>query len=160
MKTTKIFLSIALVALATTSFAQRSSIKDRLFPNNTNQIEFVTADYNITESTRIENWVHDLHSWSSSKYSRNAYEAPEVSRTIFLEQVEVVYEENLELESWMTNTFECGLCEEEIFVESWMNTPFESRLVEEDLFLESWMVVPFESTEVSEVEDWMVCAWI
>ena len=160
MKTKNLILSIALVALTATSFGQRSSIRERLFNKSNNQVEFITADYNSDESSRIENWMHDLRSWASNKNSRDTYSAPVVTRTIFVEQADVVYEEQLGIESWMTTPFECAVAEEELGIESWMTAPFESNLTEEDLYLESWMTVPFESLEDIEIEDWMATAWI
>ena len=160
MKTTKLILSIALVALATTSFAQRSSFKERLFNKQNNQIEYVSAEYSNNESSRIESWMHDLHSWASNRASRDAYIAPVVTRTIVIEQADVVYEEELGMENWMATPFESTFDEEEICVETWMVSPFENTIVDEELILESWMTTPFEVAEVIELEEWMTAAWI
>ena len=74
---------------------------------------------NNTESNRIENWMHDLHSWASEKISRDTYVDPAVVRTIYIEQVEVVYNEEINLESWMVIHFESRLAED-IEIEDWM----------------------------------------
>ena len=179
MKTTKLILSIALVALTTTSFGQLSSIKERLFNKQNNKVEYITAEYSNNESSRIETWMHDLHSWASNRASRTSFEAPVVTRAIFIEHVEVIYEEELGLENWMATPFECCVGDEVLSLESWMTTPFKSEFAEEELCMETWMVAPFESTivdeelileswmtapfeiaEVIEVEEWMTAAWI
>ena len=157
MKTTKIILSIALVALTATSFGQLSSIKDRIFSKRNTEVAYYTADYKA-ESSRIENWMGDLRSWASDKISRDAYEAPEVYRTIIIEQADVVYEEELGLENWMSAPFESSVAEDELFLESWMSTPFECDVCDAELGLESWMTTPFEiglAEEALFLESWM-----
>ena len=81
--------------------------------------------------------------------------APAISRTIHTASVDVIYEEALMVESWMTTPFETNI-EERITVESWMTAPFESA-IEESVEVENWMTVPFESAieESVEVEAWM-----
>ena len=177
MKTTKIFLSIALVALTVTSFSQLS-LKDRLFSKRNHEVVYYTADYKA-ESSKIENWMVDMRDWANSKISRSAYQAPIVSSTYIVDQVEIVYEDELGLESWMFAPFECDVCESELFLESWMTAPFESSVVEnelvleswmaepfeigfaeEELGIESWMTAPFEAAEEIEIEEWMTAAFI
>ncbi|MEN8226529.1 MAG: hypothetical protein ABFS38_00135 [Bacteroidota bacterium] len=166
MKTTKLILSIALVALATTSFGQLSSNKERSFNKQNHKVKYLTTDYCSKESSRIESWMHDLRSWSNNRAYRNTYIAPVVTRTIRIEQADVLYEEDLGLENWMTTPFECcvndesGFAEEELSMEIWMITPFESSNFEEELILESWMTTPFLGTEAMEVEEWMTTVWI
>ncbi|MCK5138007.1 MAG: hypothetical protein KAR19_19640 [Bacteroidales bacterium] len=158
MKTTKLFLSIALVALTATSFGQLSLI-DRLFSKRHNEVVYYTADYKA-ESCKTETWMVDLRDWANNKVSRDAYEAPVVSITYIVDMVEVVYEDELGLESWMSAPFECDICESEFLLESWMTTPFESSVVENELCLESWMTAPFEAAEDIEIEEWMTAAFI
>ena len=159
MKTTKLILSIALVALATTSFAQHIFNIERVSPKQYHQIAHFSADKN-PENNQIEIWMHDLQGRASKKVSWDVYEAPDVTRTLFVEQVEVIYEVVLGLESWMTAPFENDIAEEELFLESWMVAPFENTIVDEELILESWMTTPFEVAEVIELEEWMTAAWI
>jgi len=157
MKTTKLILSIALVALTTTAFAQHIFNSERVSPKQYHQIAHFFADKN-PENNRIEIWMHDFQGRASKKASWDVYEAPVVTRTLFVEQVEVIYEEGLRLESWMTAPFESNLAEEELNVEPWMTAPFENDIAEEELFLESWMVAPFESNLAEEdltLESWM-----
>ena len=160
MKTKNLILGIALVALTATSFGQRSSIKERLFNKQNNQVEYSTADYSMNETSRIESWMHDVRSWASNRISRDTYKTPAVSQTIFVERIEVIYEDELHLESWMATPFESSIAEEEINLESWMATPFESSIAEEEITIESWMTTPFEAAQDIEVEAWMTSAWI
>ena len=136
-KTKTLILSIALVALATTSFAQLSSIKDRLFNKQSEKVVYITADYKTNETSRIESWMHDLRSWSTNRNSRDAYVAPVVAQTFIIENADVVYEEDLGMENWMT-------------------TPFDSNVAEEEISLESWMTAPFAVKQVIKVEEWML----
>ncbi|MCK5134344.1 MAG: hypothetical protein KAR19_01050 [Bacteroidales bacterium] len=112
MKTTKLILSITLVALVTTSFGQLASIdghsrlnalKNRIFPNRNTEVV----------------------------YSKANYEAPVVSRSIFIEQAEIIFEDDVLMENWMTAPFESSVAEEEISIESWMTAPFEAGEVVE-----------------------------
>ncbi len=144
MKTTKLFLSIALVALTATSFSQLP-LKDRLFSKRNNEVVYYTADYKA-ETSKIENWMIDICDWASSKVSRDVYQAPVVSSTYFTEQVEIIYEDELGMENWMTVPFESSVLENELVLESWMAEPFETGL-EEELSIESWMTAPFEAAE-------------
>lgn len=141
MKATKIILSIALVALATTSFGQLSSIKEKLFNKQSNEVKYITADYKSNANGRIESWMHDLRSWSSDRASGDTYVAPVVIHTINIECADVVFEE-------------------ELFLESWMAAPFENNLMDEALSLEAWMTTPFEAAEEIEMEHWMATIWI
>lgn len=179
MKTTRLIVSIALVALATTAFGQRSSLKERLFKKQKSEVEYISANYDSRQEGRIEGWMHDLKSWSESRNQGDASDAPLVCRTILCAQVEVVFDEEIVLERWMGSAFESGLAEEELFLESWMAVPFESGLseeelcmeawmafpfeisaVDEELVLESWMTVPFETGDEIRMERWMTAAWI
>ncbi|MCK4747147.1 MAG: hypothetical protein KAT15_08935 [Bacteroidales bacterium] len=123
MKTTKIIISITLVALTVISFGQMSSVKERLFSKHNADVVYYTADYQA-ENSRIENWMFDLRSWASNKITREANEAPALYRTINVDQADVVFEEELALESWMTAPFERGIVEEALTIESWMTTPW------------------------------------
>ncbi len=159
MKTTKLIFSIALLALGTISFGQRSFNIERLPSDQNHELAHFTSDGKI-ENSHIEFWMHDAQGWASEKVSFDVYETPVVDRTIYVEQVEVLYEENLRLESWMTTPFECSVAEEELNIESWMVIPFETDITEDELNIESWMTTPFETGEEIEMEPWMTTAWI
>lgn len=178
MKTRNLILSIILVALATTAFGQRPTIKERLFPNQNLQVEFITAGYSM-ETSRLESLRNDIRIWINNKLSRKDYATPVVEATIFLEGADICYEEEQGVESWMVTPFKNNLGEKELYVETWMSTPFESNLGEEELYIEAWMTAPFEDTfteeelileswmtvpfvveEQMEVESWMATAWI
>jgi hypothetical protein len=99
--------------------------------------------------------------------------APHISRTIHVSKLEVKYDERLEVEEWMTTSFENNLeeavviedwmtstfdipIEEGLTVEEWMTTSFETEL-EPSVSVESWMTAPFEMSQEQsiEVENWM-----
>ena len=140
MKTIRIFLSFALFALATVSFGQRTYMMERLFPNRNQQVAHLTADRHAANS-RIEFWTHDPQGRASKKVSYDIYEAPVVARTLYVEQVEILFEENLQIEAWMI-------------------APFKSKNFEKRLKVESWMTAPFEAGEYIEMESWMYSSWI
>jgi len=168
MKTTKLTISILLVAIATTGYGQilgfenqalLEGIKNRLFPNRNQDVEYITVNY-MDEPGRIENWMSDLNSWAIDLVSKEAYEAPAISRTITVDRVEVVFESDPVVESWMNAPFESAV-REDVAVEGWMAAPFEAAL-EEDVAVEDWMTAPFEAGLVEEdvaVEEWMTSAW-
>jgi len=159
MKTIRIFLSFALFALATVSFGQRTYMMERLFPNRNQQVAHLTADRHAANS-QIEIWTHDPQGRASKKVSYDIHEAPVVARTLYVEQVEILYEENLRIEAWMTTPFKSSVAEEELNIESWMIAPFKSKNFEKRLKIESWMTAPFEAGEFIEMESWMYSPWI
>ena len=161
MKTIRTTIITALlVAVATGTYAQRTSLKEKLFNRQDHQMAYFTADHNTYDNSRIENWMYDLRSWANNLVPREEYEAPVVTRTLFVENAEVIYEAGLELEDWMTESFDCSVNEEALSVESWMTEPFEFSSMEEDIPLESWMTEPFGSADYIEVESWMTGPWI
>ncbi|MFH0757478.1 MAG: hypothetical protein V2B15_09340 [Bacteroidota bacterium] len=103
MRTTKIFLSIALVALTATSFG-------RIAENNNRR------DYNTAE---------------------------------------MILEQELVMENWMTIPFENSSPDNDLCLENWMSVPFEANSIENDLCLENWMTIPFETTQENKAESWM-----
>ena len=159
MKTTRLLLSIILVALATVSFGQRSYRMERLSPDHRQQVAHFTADRHA-ENSRIEIWTHNPHGRASKKVSYDISEAPVVASDFYFEQVEILYEENLQIESWMTTPFKSSVVEEELNIESWMTTPFNTNIDEDRLKVESWMTTPFEADEFIEMESWMSAFWI
>lgn len=159
MKTTKIILSIALVALGTSSFGQLRLIKERLFQKRNPQVEMITVNHNYKEKSRVENWMYDLQGWTI-RDSEETNENPVIIRTIRTNRVEVIYEQQMTLENWMTAPFEYRDLEENQEVESWMKTPFETGMTGMDLPLELWMTTPFTNDEIIEMEGWMATSWI
>ncbi len=135
MKTTKLILSIALVALATAAMGQRTLLMEQSQPNQNDQVAYFTA--NASEHSNIDIWRYDTEGGTSKKVSWIVYEAPVVTRTIFVQQAEILYEEDISTEKWMT-------------------APFESSVAEEELHLESWMTSPFKAFQVIKVEEWML----
>ena len=101
MKIKNLILSIILVTLTATSFGQRSSIRERLFNTHNNHIEYITTEYSSIENSRIENWIHDIPGWVINRASRNSYVTPTVTESFFIEQVDLVYEEQLGIESFI-----------------------------------------------------------
>ena len=161
MKTTKLILSIALVTLTATSFGQLSNFKERMFAKRNNTVAIYTANYTSNES-RVESWMHDLRSWASDRIAKEEPEAPIVIESFVIESAEVVFEEELSMENWMSAPFETNVYEEALTLESWMSAPFETGVYEEALSLESWMTTPFETELVEEeiaIETWMTAAW-
>jgi hypothetical protein len=157
MKTTKIITSILLVALATSAFGQLGSIKERLFPKKSAQVQFHTVDFN-TGTGRIEGWLSDINNRMSDRNPESLYETPVVYRTIYARQAEVIFENEIGMEHWMAIPFENSLAEEEVTLEEWMADPFESATVEEEVQIESWMTTPFFETiseEEVKLESWM-----
>jgi len=167
MKTTKLYTAILLVAVATTLYGQfpgskegsfLEGIRDRLFPDRNQAVEYTTVDYYDHAPGRIESWMTDLHSWANSLVSKDTYEAPAIYMTIMVENAEVVYESGVAVEGWMGNPFEAALPEDDLNVEYWMSAPFEASLPEDDLYVEYWMSAPFEASLPEDdlyVENWM-----
>ena len=123
MKTIKIFLSIAGVALTTICSGQ-------LLSHNNNDVLFYTSYYNSAHS-RFE---HRLNEYPSRSASGDQFEVPIMFRTFF-----VPMENDMHVESWMTAPFETNVYEEVPEIESWMIAPFESCDYEEEIEIEAWM---------------------
>jgi len=105
---------------------------------------------------------------------------PEADCNCCPNEVELIMEQDLNLETWMSVPFEESLLEAEISLVNWMVTPFEASLDAElvlenwmvapfetsldgELILENWMTVPFKSSlenEQLQVESWMADSWI
>ncbi|HER09259.1 MAG TPA: hypothetical protein ENO20_10155 [Bacteroides sp.] len=167
MKATKLFTGILLVAMATSANGQVfgskdhtlfEGIKDRLFPNRNQKVEYLTVDFQ-SERGRIEIWISDLHSWAIDLVSGDVYEAPVISRTILVDHAEVVFESDLRVEQWMGTPFETGVSEDALTVEGWMAAPFEEGVTDNEVVVEDWMAIPFpdclEDHEIA-IEDWMI----
>jgi hypothetical protein len=125
MKTTKIIISIFVIALATTTSAQWNQLKDHLFNAH--------IDHHVIAYTDVRDDVIIRERMVAGLPHSNAY------RTGL---VEMIYEKEVALESWMTEAFDTGL-ENELQIEEWMTLPFSLADSEEELQLESWMSTPF-----------------
>jgi hypothetical protein len=161
MKTIRLTISIALVALATAAVGQKSSIKERLFPNRSHEVYFVNADFKV-DNDRMISFMDEVLGWTSPLDHIESYEAPEATRTFHMDQVEVIIETEPAVESWMSNPFENEVYEEFLDLESWMTTSFESNLYDHGPALEAWMTTPFEgslSEEAVTLENWMTTSF-
>ena len=141
-------LSIMLIAISTISFSQIRNVKDFLF-NNVKEKFFQTEEKNSSFMTVS---YYEAAEWN---------ESPAISKTIFVSSADISYEENMEVEEWMTSTFEYKV-ENSVEIEAWMTAPFDA-LIEEDIKVENWMSSPFESSleDDIEIENWMTnpMAW-
>ncbi|MFC2080171.1 hypothetical protein ACFLRQ_01715 [Bacteroidota bacterium] len=140
-----------------------------------------TTDYSLTDNTRsrslIYNGLVDLMNNSDESYELSvAVEefTPRSIKSFKVQSVNVSYENELETENWMSESFSESF-ESSIETESWMtesfSESFESELMREDwmsesfydgmestIEVENWMVQPFSegfSEERIEVESWM-----
>ena len=143
MKATRIILGFALIALSTAASGQRTYLLERQFPNRDNHMAILSSDQRM-ESNPVDLWIYDNNGWARKKISYKVYEAPLPSMTIYFDQYEILYEEDLQTEHWMTQPFETLLAEPALTIESWMVKPFDEIVIEEELTLESWMGEPFE----------------
>jgi hypothetical protein len=155
MKTTKILISSALLALATTTFGQLGAIKERLRAEKAEQVQYHQVGFTIHSNHGQK--FPGLESLLN-RVDADIYDSPVVEQTIFASQAEVTYTYEIGLESWMSTPFEADFAGEGLFLESWMAVPFEIEVDEEELYMESWMTEPFD-TEVAEeelsLESWM-----
>ena len=135
-------LSIMLIAISTISFSQIRNVKDFLF-NNVKEKFFQTEEKNSSFMTVS---YYEAAEWN---------ESPAISKTIFVSSADISYEENMEVEEWMTSTFENNV-ENSVEIEAWMTAPFDA-LIEEDIKVENWMNDPFSAGLESnvDVEEWM-----
>ncbi|HDR68187.1 MAG TPA: hypothetical protein ENN61_03970 [Bacteroidaceae bacterium] len=142
-KTIKIIgLSFVLFAISASTFGQIKNfrenminiIKDRFLNKAETHDLFIPAVYYVEAELAI---------------------APSISRTIYTNSLEVVYEAELAVEDWMMASFETAF-EESVAVESWMTAPFEVAF-EESVAVESWMTAPFDIINEEDliVENWM-----
>jgi hypothetical protein len=145
MRTTKITLITALIAMGAILYGQAE------------QVEFRNASY-LEKSSRFENLV-DNYLCLTERSERNGYNEPEIYMSYKVDLVDVVYEEYYGTEPWMTTPFESSVAEAELSVEEWMTRPFGSSVTEADLPVESWMTIPFEAAEHIAIESWMTVAF-
>jgi len=157
MRTFRITISIAMVALAAAATAQKASFREYPVPGGSDEAFYVKTDYRLNNS-RLEAMLNNVTSWFAPRESQDYTEFPEVSMSFLFDQAEVIYETGPALEDWMTSPFENSVEEEILTVENWMTVPFESALSEESLILEDWMTEPFDNALSEEpliLESWM-----
>lgn len=122
MKTTKLLISIALVALTALSYG-------RIAENNTRD-NYNSAEMIVEQELVIENWM--TVSFENSASDNDLY-----------------------LEHWMAVPFGSSDLESDLDLEHWMTVPFVAKSIENDLCLENWMMIPFETTRDNKAESWM-----
>ena len=102
MKTTKLFLSVALLTLTAITFGMNMEGDNLKFENELVMESWMTAPFNSSETDlMVENWM-----------------------TIPFQ--DIVTEDELIVENWMTSPFGSGAELEALTLESWMITPFEA----------------------------------
>ena len=161
MRTFRTTICIALVALAATATAQRTSFREYPVPERNNEVFYVNTDYRL-DNSRLEAMVNHINSWFSPRGSQAYMELPEVTMNFHFDQVEVIYETGPALESWMASPFDKNMNEEMVTVEEWMTSPFENSVEEEIMTVEEWMTEPFESALSEEsliLESWMTVSF-
>ena len=119
MKTTKLFLSIALVALTVISFGKTSVTDNIDFENELMMESWMTSPFESSEADVV------VETWMTISFDSN--------------------EDDLVLENWMTLPFQSD--GNDLMVENWMTSPFGLGTELEALALESWMSTPFEATD-------------
>ena len=137
MKTTKLFLSIALVTLTITAFGNYNSSIETVYESELSLESWMITPF---ESAVLEEAL-SLESWMVAPFEN------------------AVSEEDLAMESWMVAPFESNISEEDLAMELWMEAPFASCMAEEGLVLEPWMSTPFNAGNEICVESWMIAAW-
>jgi len=145
MRTTKITLITALIAMGAILYGQAE------------QVEFRNANY-VEKSSRFENLVHN-YLCLTERSERNGYNEPVVYMSYKVDLVDVVFEEYCGTEPWMTTPFESSVAEADLSVEEWMTRPFGSSVEKSKLTIEKWMTIPFEAAEYIAIESWMTTAF-
>jgi len=121
MKTTKLFLSIALVALTVISFGKTNLTDNADFENEMVMESWMTSPFESSEADLV------VETWMTQPFQSD--------------------ENDLIVENWMTTPFQNICLEEELIVENWMTSSFGLGTELEALALESWMSAPFEATD-------------
>ena len=119
MKTTKTFLTIALVALTTTLFGR---------------IGEPEADCNCCPPEVIMDQVLSVENWMIETFE-NSFENELALEGWMSSPFEVGMDSDQTLEYWMSLPFDTD-AEAELFVESWMTSPFKTA---EEPLVEQWM---------------------
>jgi hypothetical protein len=141
MKKIKTYFILALVSLGT------------LLSGQAFQAEYITTGYHHT-SGRVERFFNRLAD-RSEPMDGKGYGEPVFYMSYVVDRNNIVHENELSVEDWMTSPFDWALQENELVVEPWMEAPFESGLREPKLAVESWMTRPFELDGDIRIESWM-----
>ena len=145
MKTTKITLITAMIALGAILYGQ------------TKEVQFINTNYAV-KSSRFENLVYNFQNLTE-RTERVGYMEPVVYMSYTVKQADVVYEENYGIEAWMTSPFKSSMAETDLDMEAWMVAPFENRYADADLSIEKWMTTPFVDADHIKIESWMTAAF-
>ena len=145
MKTIKITLITALIALGATLFGQ------------TEHVQYINTGY-AEKSNRFEILAHNYLDLPE-RTERKGYNEPLVYMSYTVNHVDVFYEEHYSTEPWMASPFECSTAEADLSVEEWMTRPFGNSVAETKLDIEKWMTIPFEAAEHIAIESWMTTAF-
>ena len=141
MRTTKLLLSIALVALAATLYGITSSFV----------AEFAAGTTEVVHEEAL-----DMEYWMSSPFQVSLKGSDLVMEDWMSDPFRSSHKESdLVMEDWMSVPFRSSLTENELLMENWMSTPFETDTEEEALTLESWMTTPFEVNSDAGIEQLM-----
>ena len=132
MKTTKLFLSIALVALTVISFGRTNETDNVNFENEMIMESWMASPFEASKADLV------VENWMTVSFDSN--------------------EDNLVLEDWMTIPFQNICLEVELIVENWMSSSFGLGSELEALNLESWMSSPFDLTDDNRSEILMAAA--
>jgi hypothetical protein len=132
MKTTKIFITTALIALATTAFTQMRT-ETMAYHTASKEITFAKAEIERTEARLAALALHTS-------------------------QVDLIYAIESGMKLWINPPVEADMENENMEMESWMIEPFYPEEANDELKLETWMSTPFESEELLKIEDWMIAA--
>ncbi len=167
-------LAAFLAAFSSFSFGQYAPIGLQL---NLKVEAKASGDYFLAEDISTGSWSYDFRNWSHAGPDPDIL--PDDPTPTFVSMMsnvdlsEVVFENDLTVEAWMTSAFEISdFSQSDVFIESdlemeaWMTTSFnldqqmiqdESDLIQieaaeeieatEEIVIESWMVEPFFSTE-------------
>jgi hypothetical protein len=147
MKTIKILTATILLLVAASTFAQGE--KDL----------FATVKY-AGQLTRFETWVSGIHG-RIGHHRQTGTDLPVISRTFYSDEMDVSYEKEDFIESWMAIPFEAPFSEDDLIMEAWMSQPFETDELSDAPILEEWMITPFETEELIPVEAWMTASnWL
>ncbi len=145
MKTTRITLITALLALGAVLFAQ------------SNQVQYINTGF-AEKTIRFENLVNNFLN-RTERTDRVGFKEPHVYMSYTVQQADVIYEEVFDVEAWMTSPFESKYADADLSVEAWMTSPFESSYAEAELAIETWMTRPFTVDDYIEIESWMTDAF-
>jgi hypothetical protein len=148
MRSKNFIASFLLIALTATAFGQISSFRDRVHPGKKQLSPFMTAEYS-SRTSQFKAFLSDVFAVGRGDLNPDGTTEPVVLECYITDNVDISYQEEVNVENWMTEPFETG---ETLELESWMSQPFSW---DEALAMESWMSAPFLNSEIVPVERWM-----